>query len=100
MQINELLTAIRNGNYDQNLDGIRHAIIDRQKAKAPKAYEFHPGQRVFFNSKVRPQYLQGVAATVVKINQVKIVVDLERPAGRYYKGVTVPTTLIAAAPQA
>lgn len=95
MQINELLTAIRNGNYDQNLDGIRHAIIDRQKAKAPRAYEFRPGQRVFFNSKVRPQYLQGVGATVVKINHTKIVVDLDQPAGRFYKGVTVPTTLIA-----
>lgn len=89
MQINELLTAIRNGNYDQNLDGIRHAIIDRQKAKAPRAYEFRPGQHVFF------KYLQGVGATVVKINHTKIVVDLDQPAGRFYKGVTVPTTLIA-----
>lgn len=95
MQINELLTAIHLGTYDANLDTLRYAIIDRQKAKAPKAYEFRSGQRVFFNSKVRPQYLQGVGATVTKINHTKIVVDLDKPLGRFFKGVTVPTSLIA-----
>ena len=95
MHINEVLTAIRNGTLDANLDLIRNATVERPKARAPKAYEFRPGQRVFFNNNTRPHYLRGAEAVVVKVNQVKIVVDLVVPMGKFNKNVTVPTSLIA-----
>lgn len=91
-----LINDISKGTYDSDLETIAEYIRFRQKHLAPKAYEFRVGQRVWFNDKVRPTYMAGVAATITKINQKKVKVRLDDRTGRFGTGdLTCPTDFLS-----
>lgn len=91
-----LINDITKGAYDEDLSTIVEYVRFRQKYLAPQVYEFHVGQRVWFNDKVRPTYLKGVAATITKINQKKVKVRLDDRTGRFGTGdLTCPTNILS-----
>lgn len=90
-----LINDISKGTYDTDLETIAEYIRFRQKFLTPKAYDFRVGQRVWFNDKVRPAYMAGVAATITKINQKKVKVRLDDRTGRFGTGdITCATNLL------
>lgn len=95
MTVNDIKTAIINGQLDAALDLLKQTIKTREGMKALQLKnELSIGDTVYFTSKVRPTYLVGAPATVKDINRVRIVVDLVKPAGLFNKNVTVPVELV------
>lgn len=95
MTVNDIKTAIINGQLDAALDLLKQTIKTREGMKALQLKsELGIGDTVYFTSKVRPAYLAGVPAKVKDINRVRIVVDLLNPVGRFNKNITVPVELV------
>lgn len=93
---------ILDGKYDENLDGIAEALRTRRATLVQRnVVGIKPGDTVKFSDSIRPKYLAGMAATVVKRNAKSIVVDVPAdPAyGRFSgaRGVRCPNSLIAGA---
>lgn len=100
MTARELVSAIIKGNFDSDFDAIQYAIQERKSVlKVVKASELRatlsPGDTVYFNDKVRPAYLKGAKATVIRMARTKVVVDLDRMIGRFHRNISVPVSLIA-----
>lgn len=55
---------------------------------------FQIGQRVRYNAATRPTYLIGQVGTIVKINPVRVVVDLDTPVGRFHRHIKTPESLL------
>ena len=85
------------GDYDEFLDSILLVAKQRKYELAPKAWHFKVGDRVRF-TKVRPKYLAGAVGTISKVNSVKVVVDLDKETGRFYRNITTPTSMIEKIP--
>ena len=68
----------------------------RRSEKRASASKFRVGQRVTFNSTVRPYYLQGLGATVIKVNRTRAKIKLDAPAGRFKGIINCPFNLIDA----
>lgn len=87
------------GNYDSELDILSQAIATR-KASAVKQMvgALRPGDEVRFSSFIRPRYLEGKTATIVKINRQSVVVNCpaDPTYGRFNgsKNVRCPNSLI------
>jgi hypothetical protein len=93
--------AILDGDADSFLKSISDAITKRREAiNAKKLYMLSPGDTVRFNHLVRPKYLEGLTAEVVKTNTKRIVVkftdgDSRLKAGRFgYGDFTTPVSLV------
>jgi len=55
------------------------------------------GQTVYLTSG-KPAYLNGAKAFVRKINRERIVIDLEKPMGKFHKNITCPISLLSTTP--
>ena len=95
MTTDNIITDIRNGKYDNDLNDIVLAINARRKSFTEKTKRgLHVGDRIRFNQATKPLYLRGVEGTITKINRVKVVVDLDSRHNRFYKNINVPVGLI------
>jgi hypothetical protein len=101
MDASEIITAIVRGDGDDNLDGIEAAIRDRKKVKGKAAFfTLKPGDKVRVCEHVRPKYLVGCEATVVRRNQTRLVIRFIDPPngehGKFSGEVTVQPDMIEA----
>lgn len=100
----EIAKAIMDGEVDNQLDKLDRLIRDRQRmvrqAKAAiTAVSLEEGAKVRFVKSIRPTYLQGVIATVIKVNRTGAIVKIDDPiaAGRYGRlPVRCPADLLEA----
>jgi hypothetical protein len=90
-----IFSEIRKGMYDEDLDLMGQAIIQRRKAISQELFmDIAIGTKVVFRDTVRPTYLRGVEGTVVGKKISKLVVRLSSPVGRYRGDIRVPTSLV------
>lgn len=95
MSLDDLTTDILNGKYDENLDRIIEVTRGRKDFLNRRMFfTLKPGDKVKFNRNTKPKYLQGKTATVVELNNDKVVVDLDYPVGKFNKKVNAPAGLI------
>lgn len=94
MNKNDLLTALANGEFDDDLELISAAVQRRRAANAPQAWDFLEGQEVRLSNKANPKYLRGAKATIRQINRTRVVIDLHTPAGRFHRGISTPPSLL------
>lgn len=95
----EFYTAILTGRVDAGIDRLERALDERRKALARRVLSgLNPGDTVRFTDKVRPRYLIGATASVVRVNNATAVVRLTSPVyGPRYRGeIRVPATLLEA----
>jgi hypothetical protein len=97
--MNEVINSIEDGNCDDDLAAILDAVRLRQKTLAARQVrDLSPGDTVRFSDAIRPKYLVGKTATVVKLNRQTVVVDCpDDPSyGRFSgsSGVRCPNSLI------
>jgi len=87
MDSTTIIEAIANGDADGFLDAIIETCRDRTTAMAKtKILMVKPGDKVVFNSHANPKYLRGATATVVRRKDSKLVVTLDKDAGRFKAG--------------
>lgn len=97
--IAQLTSAINTGVLDNDLSTISRAIkLRRDSLSNHKLAEISCGDTVYFGKDVRPEYLFGKPAKVVKINQKSIVVNLIYPAGRFSSNIRTPISFIITNP--
>src|SRR5574342_1343609 len=73
----KIISTIIDGYVDASLDGISAAIKQRRKAvNSKKMFLLNPGDTIRFNSLVRPRYLSGVKAEIIRTNQKTITVKV------------------------
>lgn len=100
MTPDEIIDAILNGKLDEHLDTLDAVIQDRRTLNTTrKMATLKPGDTVVFSDSIRPKYLVGKTATVVKRNPKSVVVscpdDLSYRRYRNAKNVRCPNSLIA-----
>lgn len=72
----DLYQQILNGQYDDDLADITEAIRTRKQLKAKTTVMgIKVGDTVRFSTTIRPKYLVGLPATVVKRNRESVVVS-------------------------
>lgn len=95
MEIKDIIKFILNDATASDIDSIRRTLVARkdQDAVALRC-ELQVGQTVWLKAG-KPAYLNGAEAVVVKINRERVVIDLVKPAGKFFKGVTTPVSLLS-----
>src|SRR5262245_37847541 len=81
-----MLTQISSGKYAAWLDEFSRTIAERRAVKARDGMsQIKVGDDVRFNDRIRPTYLRGLTAKVVKINgkSVKVDIDANPAYGRF-----------------
>lgn len=98
MTYNEISSAILSATLsNEEIDALGHVLREARRVNAQKLkFTLKVGSKVKINQTAKPRYLAGVSATVVKINQTKVVIDLDKPCGRFFKNVNCPVSLIEA----
>jgi hypothetical protein len=91
---NTFTVPLIRGDWDDRLDYIISAAKERKDRLAPKVWDFEIGEKVRLNETVRPKYLAGSEAVIQKINRTKVVIDLVKPQGRFYTGISAPTSML------
>lgn len=95
MNITDIISSIQKGEFDNDMSRLSDVIVIRQKyLNTLKFYEFKPGDRIFINNRCSTTYLRGATGVVRSLRNSKILIDLDRPMRRFYKGVVVPTSII------
>jgi hypothetical protein len=89
--IGELTSTIADGELDPQLLMLQEAITQRldtltTRSIATALLELSPGDRVEINHTARPKYLHGARGTVAGLAGQHVVVDLDRPVGRFQAG--------------
>lgn len=97
---NAIIDTIIGGGHDDSLDSLSDAIKQRRQIVAARtASSLRSGDTVAFSDLIRPKYLVGLTATVVKVNRQSVVVNCPDDAsyGRFRnaKNVRCPNSLIA-----
>lgn len=88
-------TRILNGEADGEFEQIQAAIKQRRKTLGTiKMAGLKPGDKVTVSAAVRPKYLAGATATVVRVKQSNISVRLDQPVGRFQGMLDLPSTLL------
>jgi hypothetical protein len=87
-----LLDAIAGGQFDDHLTALAEAIDARRHLvhtirSVTALAALHVGDLVRINHAVRPQYLAGMGATIVEIDDHAVTLRLQRPVGRFASGV-------------
>ena len=91
-------TIVHGDITEEDLAKISDALRARREINATALrFSLKVGQSVWFKAG-RPAYLNGVKATVSKINRERVVVDLEKPVGRFFKGIVSPVSLLSTTP--
>lgn len=94
----DIVQSIENGEMDEYLIEINRACRDRlAKSREEKAdtirAEITVGSRVKLTG-IKPRYMDGAWATVVKINQTRAVVNLDHERGKWRGDITVPLSCL------
>lgn len=89
--VDGLTSAIADGELDPELLMLRDAITQRldtltTRSTATALLELSPGDRVEINETARPKYLRGARGTVAGLAGQHVIVDLDRPVGRFDSG--------------
>lgn len=97
--IKDLVKFIQMGKWDDELDTIILTARERSKGlkkvrATQKFVNLNRGDKVVFNDETRPLYLQGTIGTIKSKKQSKVIVDLDVPAGRFHKNISVPVNLL------
>lgn len=96
---------IEYGALDSELADIARAVKSRQEAlrSTRTVMDFPLGASVMINDYCGTQYLRGEKATVTGRKRTKLVIQLDRPSGRFVKlvdgvahsvDITVPTAIV------
>lgn len=96
MQASDIINAIVDGEFDDYKESILAAFKTRSETiNAKKRLNLRPGDKVVFNYLTRPKYLQGIEATVEKINSKNVVVRIpaENWDARKFRGVATTTSV-------
>ena len=88
-----MISNIKSGEYDEQLDMILAAVKARKNALKPQIWEFLIGDRVKMIN-ANPTYLNGAMATVKKVNRTKVVIDLDTPTGRFSRNIVTPLGML------
>ena len=102
--MNEVISSIEDGHCDDDLSAIIDAVRSRQQVLAARNVRaLAPGDTVRFSDSIRPKYLIGKTATVVKLNKKTVVVDCpdDPDYGRFSgsSNVRCPNSLIEGRPE-
>jgi hypothetical protein len=90
-----LISDIRRGVHDDDLDELALAIMGRKKTLGVLNFsQFQVGDRVRFVPTIKPTYLRGVEATVVGKKVSKLIVRMDAPVGRFRGDLRVPGSLV------
>ena len=100
MNTDEMLMSITRGDLDGDLRAIEEAVRERERTLARvTTLGLKVGDEVEFSQGIRPKYLAGLTATVVRKNAQSVVVDCPNDSryGRFAgaKGVRCANALIA-----
>ena len=77
MQFGEILSGIRDGDFDENLRDIDRTLIDRQKVIGRiKFNSLKVGDKVHFNDNVKKN-LAGLSVTVVEKRRTNVLIETE-----------------------
>jgi hypothetical protein len=68
--------------------------LRKQSFSAVKLGSYQIGDRVKFNTRTRPEYLQGSLATITEIRRTRVSVKLDKPVGRFWGQINTHPTLI------
>jgi transcription antitermination factor NusG len=88
-----MISNIKSGEYDDQLDMILAAVKARKNALKPQIWEFQVGDKVKIVND-NPKYLNGATATIKKVNRTKVVIDLDTPNGRFSSNITTPLGML------
>ena len=88
-----MISNIKSGEYDDQLDMILAAVKARKNALKPQIWEFQVGDKVKIIN-ANPKYLNGSTATITKVNRTKVVIDLDTPNGRFSSNITTPLGML------
>jgi len=93
--VETVVQSIREGQYDQDLRSIQHALHERKAQLTMRlAVTLQRGDKVRIVSG-RPQYIVGATATVTDVMQKYCRIDLDQPAGNYHRGIRCPISMLA-----
>lgn len=99
--IEQVIHNIDLGMIDVHLPHLQNIINNRLQIIRPKPLtginirDARVGQTVVFNSKVRPTYLRGAKATIIKVNRERVKVKLLVPQGRFgSKAINTPVSIL------
>lgn len=101
MDASQIIAAIVRGEGDSNLDGIEAALKDRRSiATRTTFFSLKAGDKVRIREQVRPKYLVGCEATIVRRNKSRLVIRFINPPngefGKFSGEVTVQPDMIEA----
>jgi transcription antitermination factor NusG len=88
-----MISNIKSGEYDDQLDMILAAVKARKNALKPQIWEFQVGDKVKIVN-ANPKYLNGATAIIKKVNRTKVVIDLDIPTGRFSHNITTPLGML------
>lgn len=94
----EIISTIVSGHVDASLEVIVKAIrMRRENLNDSKVLLLKPGDEVRFNTQANPKYLEGITATVKKVNRKTVNVDIPDNAygARKFRGARDVRTPIA-----
>lgn len=99
----DIVIAIEAGHFDDNLTQINKACKARfdllRDAQADLArLTLTPGSKVTLHG-LKPQYVNGKTATVIRVNQTRAVVTPDIPDRRFRGEVTVPLSCLTLIPE-
>jgi hypothetical protein len=94
MDYGDITVSIVSGEQDEHLDKIIYAVKMRRKDMSPSISEFEVGQPIRLSSMTRPKYLAGAQGIVKKVNRTKVVIDLDKPHGKFYTNISTPLSMI------
>ena len=89
-RVYSLRCAIQNGEFDDALQDIYDAILQRRKKLKQRLHskdDLRVGDHVRITDSVRPQYLAGLTATIIKINRTRVHLEFHsgQELGRFEK---------------
>lgn len=83
----ELIDAMDADELNQLIDYIRETVkAKRSQANAKAKAALEVGDRVRLTGRYKPQYLQGLTGKVVEKLNTRVVVQLDRPVGKFTTG--------------
>lgn len=94
----EVLDLINSGEFDECLHELnkaikrRHELLREAQADINRA-AVTVGSRVKLTG-IKPRYMDGAWATVVKINQTRAVINLDHERGKWRGDITVPLSCL------
>jgi|688.fasta_scaffold359841_3 hypothetical protein len=97
MHAEEIIRAIQYGEVDPNLRAIQKVVQERIKINAMvEMMTLCKDDVVKFNQQIRPAYLRGMMAKVVKVNKTTVTVEMMDDHGKFPQGskARVPATLL------